>query len=251
MSEAPSTLGLFGFGAFGRLAGEHLVHHADVLVHDPNADAGAVRALGATPARLPEAAACDAVLLAVPVQTLREVLESIAPHVREGSLVADVCSVKTEPIRLMLDALPPHAQVLGTHPLFGPQTASEAGSVVGQTVALCPARMDPAWLAHVRELLTSLGLNVIETDADEHDRQMAWVQVLTHLVGHAAGEMDLPDLPLATVAYTRLMQLRRNIAGDTEELFAAIQTHNPHAAAMRQRFFEAMKGVIERADRMG
>lgn len=251
MNDAPTTLGLFGFGAFGRLASEHLVHLADVLVHDPNADAGAVRALGATPARLPEAAACDAVLLAVPVQTLGEVLGAISPHVREGALVADVCSVKTEPIRLMLETLPAHAQVLGTHPLFGPQTASEQGTIVGQTVALCPARMDPAWLARVRELLGSLGLEIVETDPDEHDRQMAWVQVLTHLVGHAAGEMDLPELPLATVAYTRLMQLRRNVSGDTEELFAAIQTHNPHAAAMRQRFFEAMKGVIERADRLG
>jgi len=100
-------------------------------------------------------------------------------------------------------------------------------------------------------LAETLSLDVIDLTPDEHDRQMAHVQVLTHLVGHAAGELDPPDLPLATVAYTRLMQLRRNIAGDTEELFAAIQTHNPHAGEMRRRFLDAMTGVIERADRLG
>ena len=56
---------------------------------------------------------------------------------------------------------------------------------------------------------------------------MAFIQVITHLVGHAANEMDLPDLPLATLAYTRLLQLKRNTHGDSEEMFRAIQNANP------------------------
>ena len=63
--------------------------------------------------------------------------------------------------------------------------------------------------------------------------------------------MDLPDLPLATLAYTRLLQMKRNTQGDSPELFAAIQTHNPHAADTRQRFLEAMNAIIARAEGLG
>ncbi|MCL4221981.1 MAG: prephenate dehydrogenase/arogenate dehydrogenase family protein [Phycisphaerales bacterium] len=242
-------VGLLGFGAFGRLAAQHLAPHCDLLVHDPVADRADIRSVGASPCSCDEAATCDVCVLAVPMQAMETVCRQLAPHMGERTLVADVGSIKTGPVQTMLRTLPPRVELLGTHPLFGPQTVGEVG-LPGQTIALCPVRLSDERLRQAREFLgNTLGLHVIETTPDEHDRQMALVQVVTHLVGHAASEMNLPELPLATLAYKRLLQMKHNVERDSEELFEAIQTLNPYAADVRRRFVEAVCSLNDRVNR--
>ncbi|MEL7474349.1 MAG: hypothetical protein AAGK04_13605 [Planctomycetota bacterium] len=99
-----------------------------------------------------------------------------------------------------------------------------------------------------RFLERRLGLHAIEVGADEHDRQMAMVQVVTHLIGRTASAMELPDLPLATLAYTRLLQLKRNTESDSQELFDTIQHWNPHAESARRALREAIADVVARTE---
>lgn len=240
-----TAVALVGLGAFGRLAAGVLRDHAEVVVHDPNTPDDAVRDLGVRPVTIEEAAKAEAVILCVPVQAIPIVGVTIAPHLREGALVCDVCSVKLRPVEWMLNTLPPHAQVLGTHPLFGPQTAMELGGVAGEPIVLCPARVTEPMMARVRAFLNDLGLPVLEMTADEHDQQMAFVQGLTHLIGRAACEMRLPELPAATLAYRRLLQLKRNTECDAPELFEAIQKLNPYARNARHAFVKAIAEVDE------
>lgn len=242
-------VGLIGFGAFGRLAATHMAPHCELLVHDPAASAADVRSTGAGSCSVEDVSTCDACVLAVPMQSLEPVCLQLAPHLSEQTLVADVSSIKTGPVETMLRTLPPHVEVLGTHPLFGPQTVGEIG-LPGQSIALCPVRLSDRRMQEAREFLRkTLGLNIIETTPDEHDRQMALVQVVTHLVGHAASEMDLPELPLATLAYKRLLQMKHNVERDSEELFEAIQTLNPYAADVRRRFVDAVCKTEERVNK--
>ncbi|MEM7755124.1 MAG: prephenate dehydrogenase [Planctomycetota bacterium] len=238
-------VGVIGLGQFGRLLAESLAPHAEVVAHDARLIDAPPR--GVALVGLDDVARSDVVVPAVNLQHLGEVLDAVGPVLGEGALVADVTSVKVEPIGLMNDRLPNHAQILGTHPLFGPQSVAEKG-LAGQRLAVCRVRIDDAVYAAVERVLSgALGLDVIETTADEHDRQMALVQALTHLVGHAAAELDLADLPLGTLAYRRLRQLAQNISGDSEELFDAIQGRNPYAAGVRARFVEAVDRVRRRA----
>ena len=242
-------VGVLGFGAFGRLLAAQLRPHAEaVLVHDPRADPADIEHRGLRPVRAAEAAAQQIVLLAVPVQALAETLDATARFVRAGAVVADVCSVKMRPLELMAERLPVSCEILGTHPLFGPQTVAERGGIAGLTVALCPHRAGEATLARAQHLMEeTLGLRTLVVDADEHDRQMAFVQAVTHLVGHAAREAGLVDQPLATLAYTRLLQLKTNVERDSEALFETIQRWNPHAAAARAAFAAALAKVRSRA----
>lgn len=223
--------------------------HCDLLVHDPVAAGAEIKSLGASPCSSDEAAMCDVCVLAVPMQAMESVCGQLAPHLGVQTLVADVSSIKTGPVETMLRTLPSQVEILGTHPLFGPQTVGEVG-LAGQSIALCPVRVSDERLRAAREFLSNtLGLHVIETTPDEHDRQMALVQVVTHLVGHAASEMDLPELPLATLAYKRLLQMKHNVERDSEELFEAIQTLNPYAADVRRRFVEAVRRLDDRVNR--
>mgnify|MGYP001793579622 CR=1 FL=1 len=249
MKRDASSLGVLGFGAFGRLLVAELSPHVDrVLVHDP-----ATTDLGGRVAAIEDVAGCDVVVLAVPVRAMEDVCVAIAPHVRPGALVADVASVKLLPVEVMERVLPGHCEILGTHPLFGPQTRAEFGTVRGQGCVLCPVRVGDETLMRVRGLLGDehdggLGLRLIDRPPDEHDREMALVQVLTHWIGHAGREMGWPELETATVAYTRLMQLTHNVEHDSEALFETIQRFNPHAASARERFVAALHAVGRRIE---
>jgi hypothetical protein len=66
--------------------------------------------------------------------------------------------------------------------------------------------------------------------AEEHDREMAYVQALTHLIGRTLSAMEIPDESLKTQTYQHLLDMCSLIGNDTFELFTAMQVMNPFAA---------------------
>ncbi|MDD4617231.1 MAG: prephenate dehydrogenase/arogenate dehydrogenase family protein, partial [Alphaproteobacteria bacterium] len=101
------SLGLIGVGSFGSFAAHHLSKHFDLVLHDAGTDATLLaRDLKACCGDLNAAAVCDIVVLAVPVQKIRQVLTDIAPMLKPNALVIDVCSVKIKPVQAMLEILP-------------------------------------------------------------------------------------------------------------------------------------------------
>ncbi|WP_291842327.1 prephenate dehydrogenase [Maricaulis sp.] len=240
MTSIPSV-GLIGLGAFGRLAATHLAPHLDLVAHDP-----AVSALKDVDCVcVAEAAARDIVILAVPVQLIGEACQQVAGHLGPGALVLDVASVKLGPMAAMRDNLPAGTRILGTHPLFGPQSAADG--LDGQSIVLCPDDgVDPACIADF--LRDDLRLDVHISDADTHDRTMASVQALTHLVSRVITDLDLPAAPYTTRSYELLKQAADLVAGDSDELFRAIERHNPYAGALRARFFEAARALDARLE---
>lgn len=242
-------VGLVGLGAFGRLAGTTLAGHVREIVGlDPGP---AETPPGVRRGALDDLGRCGVVVLAVPLGDFEPALRAVGPALAPGTLVVDVASVKTRPVELMLRHAPSSCRVIGTHPLFGPQTAAEVG-LSGQTVALCPARAPRSVVRLLRRFLEHrLGLHAIEISADEHDRQMAMVQAVTHVIGRAATAMALPDLPLATLAYTRLLQLKRNTERDSKALYDTIQHGNAHASDARRRLLDALDRVVRETDGRG
>lgn len=239
MPDGRPAIGLIGLGAFGQLAARHLAPHADLTGHDPHAPMPD----GVQAATLAEAAAQPVVILAVPVQALGEVAAAIAPHIQPGALVIDVASVKLEPMRILRETLPAGTRILGTHPLFGPQSAAQG--VAGQSIVLCPEPgVDPECAASF--LRERLALDVHLSDADTHDRTMASVQALTHLVSKVITDLDLPPAPYTTRSFELLAEAARLVSQDSDALFRAIERHNPHAADLRRRFFEAARALDKR-----
>lgn len=247
---------VLGFGAFGRFAAGHLALTLppDALcAHDPALPLGptplSVTRSGAPAVTVAvplvpfaDAARADVIILAVPVQRLRDTLAQLAPRVTPGALVIDVASVKQHPLAWMAELLRPETDFLGLHPCFGPQ--SGRAGIADLPIADCGGRLSPARHAQVREFLAGpLGLRVVALSAAEHDRQMAEVQALTHFLSRALGELDLTVWPLATAAYERLLAMRANLQHDSDDLFLAIQRENPYAAAARARLRAALDRV--------
>ncbi len=234
-----TSLAVIGAGAFGRLMLTHLSDHFETAAFDPALDDGAIAALGARP--LPTlAAAGDAgiVVVATPVQTMETVLADLAPHLKPGTLALDVGSVKVKPARLMDALLPDGVEIVCTHPLFGPQSARDG--LTGLKIAVCPVRGERHGCV-AAFLADTLGLSVIETTPDRHDRELAYVQGLTHLLAKTLLEMRLEPFQLTTVTYDLLRQAIGYVEGDSPELFRAIEMENPFAAEARQAFFDAVR----------
>ncbi|MEG1451752.1 prephenate dehydrogenase [Brevundimonas sp.] len=232
MSSKP-RLGLIGYGAFGKLTAQHLSAHFDVRAYDPllAADDDYVTAVS-----LEDAAACPVVILAVPVGVLEQTLVQIAPMLTAGALVIDVGSVKVKPAEAMLRLLPDHVRIVGTHPLFGPQSAKDG--LAGLRIAVCEvrgakdARRTAAWCRKM------LALKVFNVTPEDHDREAATVQGLTHLIARVLLKMEPLPTRMTTLSFERLMQGVDMVRHDSPAVYQAIERDNPFAASVRERFFE-------------
>ena len=236
------SLSIVGFGQFGRLAARTLRANFEVLVTDAApAAAMAAAELGLAFGSLKEAASCDIVVVAVPVVAMREVFAALSPDLRPGALVIDVGSVKMLPVQWMTETLPAHVDIVATHPLFGPQSAKD--SLEGLRFVVCPVRGERH--TGVAAYGRALGLTVTVTTPEEHDREMAYVQALTHLIGRSLVNLGIPDEQLKTPSYQHLLELCALIGADTFELFTAIQTQYPFAAEVAQAFVGEARSLLD------
>ncbi len=225
-------LGLIGFGAFGRLTARHLSAGFEILAHDPSASDGEGLA---TLTDLATAAACPTVVLAVPVEALEATLIAIGPHLNPKALVIDVGSVKVKPAQAMDALLPPGARIVGTHPLFGPQSGKDG--IAGLRIAVCEVRGAKAARRVAAFCRRALGLKVFQVSPEDHDREAATVQGLTHLIARVLMAMEPLPTRMTTASFDRLMQAVDMVRYDSPAVFRAIERDNPFAAEVRERFF--------------
>ncbi|SNB54733.1 prephenate dehydrogenase [Arboricoccus pini] len=239
------SLGLIGCGAFGTFMLRHLAPFFRVRVFDRFRDLDGIRQtynveIAAT---LETACTADIVVLAVPVQQLDELTVAIAPHLRPGAIILDVASVKLKPAAILARNLPANVDIVCTHPLFGPQSGKNG--IAGLNIAVCPLR-GQSYACVVAFLRERLGLKVIETTAERHDRELAYVQGLTHLIAKILVQIDVSDIKQTTRTWELLMQSVEIVRYDSEELFQAIESENPYVGEAKTRFFDAARALEAR-----
>jgi prephenate dehydrogenase len=239
------AMGIIGFGAFGRLMARHLAAHFRLCAYDPRLPPGCVDEGEVAITSLAVAASCPIVVLAAPVASFEAVTRATRPYLRPGALVLDVGSVKTIPVEIMQRNLPPGTEIVGTHPLFGPQSAADG--ISGLKIAVCPVR-GRAGLRVAAFLRRRLGLHVILTTPQAHDREAATVQGLTHLLAKVLVEMEPLPRRMTTRSFDLLLQAIGMVRDDAPEVFQAIERMNPYAPDVRRRFFALAAALEARLD---
>ncbi len=120
------------------------------------------------------------VIVCVPINKTLETIERLAPYLTEKMILADLTSVKAQPLEKMLEV---HSgPVVGLHPMFGPDIASMAK----QIVVCCHGRFSSEyeWLI---EQIKIWGAKIEVIDAHEHDHCMTYIQALRHFSTFAFG----------------------------------------------------------------
>ncbi|HNX09353.1 MAG TPA: prephenate dehydrogenase/arogenate dehydrogenase family protein [Methanothrix sp.] len=193
----------------------------------------------------------DIVLVSVTIERTVEVIRQVAPRMHPGTLIMDVTSIKSGPVKAMKTYAPKGVEVLGTHPMFGPTMPS----LRGQTVILTPVEGKTGkWQSVMKSLFEADGAHVELLDAEEHDQIMAVVQALTHFayigIGAALSALEFDverSRRFMSPVYEIMIDFVGRILDQNPELYASIQK-NPKAASVRQTFVAECMRLCEKAD---
>lgn len=193
-------------------------------------------------------ASADLVVLATPLTSVATVLHEVAGAGFAG-LATDVVSVK-EPVRgLVARRLGGNGSsrfgYVGGHPMAGRETAGFAATdpalFRGCAWVLCldeETDFDD-WLT-VARLVTSLGARVVPTTAEDHDRVVAAVSHVPHLLAVALA-MAISD-PLASTLAAGSFRDGTRVAASAPELIASMCGGNAGPV------LDALDPVLERLD---
>jgi len=230
-------IGIIGFGRFGRLLYKHLGDKLAFQIYDSRINENEGKS-NYPLTSLTEVCKNSIIILAVPVSRIEQICREISSLIQPGSLIIDVCAVKKYPCDIMRKLLPKDSEILGSHPLFGPDSAPE--TLKGHKIVLCPVRIKPERLDKTRQFLEGCQLRIVEMSAEEHDRLMARSLALTHFLGRGLSELNLPDHKITTMDYQNLLHLMKKVNRDTLELFEDMHRFNPYTGDIREQLIKAL-----------
>ena len=213
---------IVGYGRFGSLIAHNLKRIFSVGILEINKSIPFERGIHRLSLR--EAMKRKIIILAVPIGSFKSLLTTISPFLQPKTLVIDVCSVKDLPIRWMKKTLPGHAYILGTHPLFGPDSIGK--TLNGKPIVLCPGRIPASQFRKVVHALRTTGMDTFIMNPREHDRLMAETLFLTQFVGRGISKLFPSGKTISTENYKFLQHIASASMNDSIQLFHDMYRYN-------------------------
>ncbi|MCH8327664.1 MAG: prephenate dehydrogenase/arogenate dehydrogenase family protein [Candidatus Marinimicrobia bacterium] len=231
-------VGIIGYGRFGKILARMLQPDFDLIVHDkvsetpPDGDS-----VGPKFVSREEIVQAQAIFIAVPIRDFKQVIADLAPRLKMGTTVLDVCSVKVYPALVMQEHLPEGIHAIATHPLFGPDSTRDSWDNLPMVIHPVNADDDiyHGWLEYFREK----GLNMQEMSPEEHDRMAAHSQGITHFIGRVLEEVGIKPTPIDTEGFRDLQMVVEQTCHDSMALFRDLQRFNPYTAAAIDQVMKA------------
>ncbi|OQY35568.1 MAG: prephenate dehydrogenase [Spirochaetaceae bacterium 4572_59] len=237
-------IGVYGLGRFGAFWAGLLAETFNVYGYSRNPDR--LTPKGVNRVSFDELFDCQVLFLCNAISSMEEVLKDISGHLQPGTLVVDSCSVKVYPINLMKAILPEEVGILGTHPMFGPDSAKI--SVEGLPIVLCAERLRDEQYVYWKDRFRAMGLVIQEMTADEHDREAAYTQGITHFIGRTLNEMNLHPSAIGTAGYSGLLDIIKQTCNDPWQLFIDLQKYNPYTSDMRDDLHHGLEKMLNTFD---
>ncbi|WP_027715093.1 prephenate dehydrogenase/arogenate dehydrogenase family protein [Desulfuromonas sp. TF] len=132
----------------------------------------------------------DLVFLATPVMALPQVAAEVLPHMKRGAVLTDGGSVKEAVVRAIEPLLPEGIHFVPGHPIAGTERsgadAAFASLYQGRRCILTPTeKTSSGALELVRQVWETAGSDVVEMPVDKHDRILAAISHLPHMVAYS------------------------------------------------------------------
>ena len=169
----------------GDLAAEIVVNARTQKTLDRVVELGFADRVEIDPAKAVEGADC--VMLCAPVGAFAALAEAIAPHLAEGAILTDVGSTKQSVIRDIGPFVPAGVHFVPGHPLAGTEySGPDSGFTTlfqnRWTLLTPPPGTDEAAIEKIAELWRRCGSMVERMEPAHHDRVLAIVSHLPHLI---------------------------------------------------------------------
>ena len=197
----------------------------------------------------------DITIFSVPISKMEDTIKQVAPYVKPWSIVADVCSIKWFPAKVMKEYSPKNTLIIPVHPMFWPYVSS----IADQIFVLTPdeeVKSDKRY-KFFKDFLQSKWAKIIETTPQEHDKMMAIVQWLTHIsmfmVWEAISRLNVDvkkTFDFVSPIYKLLIASVLRYIWHDPKLYGDIQMFNPEVLKVHEVLVDVMtdfnKAVLEK-----
>ncbi|MCW4048143.1 MAG: prephenate dehydrogenase/arogenate dehydrogenase family protein [Candidatus Bathyarchaeota archaeon] len=184
----------------------------------------------------------DIVIVSVPLKVTGEVIIQVSRHMRQGAILAEIASLKSEVIAPLRISAVKGLKPLCIHPMFGPQVQH----LEGKTVAVMPIINEERETDWTRRLFPKA--DIVVTDQTAHDSVMAAVLSLPYIINMAftktiAGH-DLKLIEkMAGTTFTLQYTLAQSVVKERTELVEALLKENMFLEEMTESFQNIIKNL--------
>lgn len=236
-----------GAGRMGRWLTRYLTSQRhEVTISDVRSDEAAsfAKSVGVSFSRKNTGAVrnADLTIVSTPIPVIPHVLREVSSYLKMNSIVAEISSLKSQIIPVLMEMTDRNVRPLSIHPLFGPG----AQRLEEEKVALIPVASLSSEVELVKRIFPSV--EVVVVDAEEHDRAMALTLSLPHFVNiifaSTVSEEDLNVLKkLGGTTFTLQLTLSESVMTEDPGLYASIQMNNEYTAQYLDRFLSKCEMV--------
>ncbi|CDF35183.1 unnamed protein product [Chondrus crispus] len=264
--HARLTIGVVGFGNFGQFISRFFARQGHRVIGQSrgNYDEKAA-AIGCEYVNKPDLlmdAKPDVVIFCTSIMSLHTVLSKFPVHRLSGVLVADVLSVKMYPHDLLIRMLPSSADIVCTHPMFGPESGRDSWK--GLPFVYDVVRVDPLRKKVCNNFISMWKreeCKMVAMESFEHDEYAASTQFITHTtgtlarssirangVGRMLSELNVVSTPINTRGFESLLSVVDTTTKDSDDLFYGLYKYNPQARAQLDKLESALRNIRTRLE---
>lgn len=127
----------------------------------------------------------DLIAIAVPVDAIPQIAIKALNRITDKQIVIDMGSTKQELCEI-ISQHPKRHRFVATHPMWGTEfsgpEAAVRDSFAGRNVVICDKRLsDAEAVERVETIYRTLGMGVLEMEAEQHDLHAAYVSHISHI----------------------------------------------------------------------
>ncbi len=134
----------------------------------------------------------DAVLIifAIPILSTFEVAKRIVYAVKKDAVITDIGSTKGELVQKMTELFYGHSSYIGSHPITGTEKSGAINAIdglyEGKKCIITPIEKTEQFAVDaIKKFWECIGSDIVVMDPYEHDRVMAMVSHLPHIVAYS------------------------------------------------------------------
>ncbi|MBN2817207.1 MAG: prephenate dehydrogenase [Campylobacterales bacterium] len=199
---------------------------------------------------------CDVIFLAIPVDGLIAVLQTLV-DVDEATTIIDLGSTKAKIVASIPSAI--RANFVAAHPMtgtenFGP-TAAVEGLYEEKVVVLCNLEESGAHQQDIaKKIFKSLNMKLTYMDAKEHDRHAAFISHMPHAVSYSIANAVMKQedkhsiLALAAGGYRSMSRLAKSSPNMWEDIFRQNKENLLEAITIFEEELSQLKKAITESD---